>query len=74
MQMDNGYKPLRVSLIMLWIPFSQHIISPSHPEDKNEVNLCKVAQPSGYVNRALQVLCAGSQFDPVCAGTPIGLL
>ena len=74
MQVDNGYKPLRVSLTMLWIPFSQPIISPGHPEDKNEVNLCEVVQCSGYVNGALQVLCAGSHFAPVCVGTPIGLL
>ena len=66
MQVDNGYKPLRVSLIMLWISFSQPIISPSHPEDENEVNLCEVAQRSGYVNGPLQVLRAGSQFDCVC--------
>ena len=58
MRVDNGYKPLRVSLTMLWIPFSQPIISPSHPEDENEVNLREVAKRSGYVNRALQVLCA----------------
>ena len=74
MQVDNGYKPLRVSLTMLWIYFGQPIISPSHPEDKNEVNLCEVVQRSGYVNGALQVLRAGSQFDPVRVGTPIGLL
>ena len=71
MQVDNGYKPLRVILTMLWIYFSQPIISPSHPEDKNEVNLREVAHCSGFVNRPLQVLCAGSQFDHV---TPIGLL
>ena len=74
MQVDNGYKPLRVSLTMLWIPFSQPIISPSHPEDDNEVNLREVAQRSGFANRPLQVLRAGSQFAPVYAGTPIGLL
>ena len=74
MQVDNSYKPLRVSLTMLWIPFSQPIISPSHPEFKNEVNLCEVAHCSGFVNGALQVLRAGSQFDPVRVGTPIGLL
>ena len=74
MQVDNGYKPLQVSLIMLWIYFSQPIISPCHPEDENEVNLHEVVQRSGYVNRPLQVLHAGSQFDPVYAGTPIGLL
>ena len=74
MQVDSGYKPLQVSLTMLWISFSQPIISSSHPEDKNEVNLCEVAQRSDYVNGALQVLRAGSQFAPVYAGTPIGLL
>ena len=36
-----------------------------------QVNLREVAQGSGYVNGALQVLRAGSQFDRV---TPIGLL
>ena len=74
MQVDNGYKPLQVSLTMLWIYFSQPIISPCHPEDESEVNLCDVAQCSGYVNRALQVLRSGSQFAPVYAGTTIGLL
>ena len=52
MQVDNGYKPLRVSLTMLWIPFSQPIISPSHPEDDKEVNLREVAHCSGFVNRS----------------------
>ena len=37
MQVDNGYKPLQVSLTMLWIYISQPIISPSHPENINEV-------------------------------------
>ena len=74
MQVDNGYKPLQVSLITVWIYFSQPIISPSHPEDKNDVNLREVAQCSGFANIPLQVLHAGSQFDPVYAGTPIGLL
>ena len=47
--------------------FSQPITSHSHLEDRNEVNLRKVAQPSGFVNRPLQVLRAGSQFVPVYA-------
>ena len=42
MQVDNGYKPLRVSVIMVWIYFSQPIISPNHPEVKMKLTCARL--------------------------------
>ena len=59
---------------MLASPDRSLTLTLTHIQDENEVNLRKVAQRSGFVTRPLQVLRAGSEFDPVYAGTPIGLL
>ena len=69
MQVDSSYKPLQVSLIMLWIPFSKPIISPSHPEDKNEVNLREVAHCSGFVDHYRSYVQEASL--PLCVLGPL---